>query len=317
MDFLCSIPVFVSLIGGCPAPQPVATGYVEGEYVLLAPVETGRIETILAKRGDRLNRDQTVVSMEAQDAEIAVNEAVAAIDQARAQLANLKEGRRPEEIAVITAALNSAQAQADEARRVYERQKDLLARGIAPQSDFDGAKTRYDQAKALVEQSSANLEVARLPARPEEIRSAEAQVRQAEARLANARWRFDHRQLKSPADGVVDDVIRRVGEVAGPSQPVLSILPDAGVKIRLYVPEVMLSQLAPGRKLAVRCDGCAEGLTATIFYIADGPEFTPPVIYSLENRQKLVYLIEARPDDPHSTLKPGQIVDAVLSDKPQ
>ena len=45
-------------------------------------------------------------------------------------------------------------------------------------------------------------------------------------------------------------------------------------------------------------------------YISDTPEFTPPVIYSLENRQKLVFLVEARETGGTSALRPGQIVDA-------
>ena len=91
----------------------------------------------------------------------------------------------------------------------------------------------------------------------------------------------------------------------------VSLLPEGAVKLRLFVPETAISAIARGSRLQVRCDGCPDGLTATVSYVADGPEFTPPVIYSLENRQKLVYLIEARPDA-GSDLKPGQIVDVAL-----
>ena len=80
---------------------------------------------------------------------------------------------------------------------------------------------------------------------------------------------------------------------------------------RLYVPEASVAAIAPGTVLTVNCDGCPAGLTATVTWVATEPEFTPPVIYSLENRQKLVYMIEARPAGP-TALKPGQIVDALL-----
>jgi HlyD family secretion protein len=314
MDFLCSLPVIAGLFTGCAPPPPLATGYVEGEYVLIAPVETGRITAVSKKRGDRVGKDELLVQMEAADADIAVHEAEAALEQAKAQLANLKEGRRPEEIAVIAAALKSAEAQAAEAKRVFNRQNDLSKRGIAPQAGLDQALTALQQADALVSQTSANLAVARLPARPMEIDAADALVRQAEAKLANARWRLDHRRLTLPYDGVVDDIVRREGEVAGPSQPVLSILPDGAVKIRLYVGEKYLSGLKLGTVIRLRCDGCGADVKARISYIANTPEFTPPVIYSLENRQKLVYLIEARPEGEQPMLKPGQIVDAVLAD---
>jgi HlyD family secretion protein len=74
-----------------------------------------------------------------------------------------------------------------------------------------------------------------------------------------------------------------------------------------------MSGLKLGTDLAIHCDGCGKEVKARISYISESPEFTPPVIYSLENRQKLVYLIEARPEGDQQMLKPGQIVDAVLS----
>jgi len=313
MDLLCSLPVIAGLFGACAAPPPLATGYVEGEYVLIAPVETGRILALSKKRGDRVRMNEVLVRMEAADAEIAVREAEAAEDQAQAQLANLKEGRRSEEIAVIAATLLSAQAQAAEAKRVFVRESDLARRGINAKADLDQASTALEQADAAVAQASANLDVARLPARPMEIEAANAQVKQAQAKLADARWRLGHRQLTVPYDGVVDDIVRREGEVAGPSQPVISVLPDGAVKLRLYAGEAYLSRLKLGTTLAVHCDGCAEGLTAKVSYVSDNPEFTPPVIYSLENRQKLVYLIEARPAGDAPALKPGLIVDVDLA----
>lgn len=109
-------------------------------------------------------------------------------------------------------------------------------------------------------------------------------------------------------------MLRRIGEIAGPTTPVLSILPDGAWKVVAFVPETSLSEIAPGGRLSVHCDGCPEGLAATISYVAQEPEFTPPVIYSLENRQKLVYRVEARPDPSQTALRPGQIVDVARAD---
>jgi HlyD family secretion protein len=94
------------------------------------------------------------------------------------------------------------------------------------------------------------------------------------------------------------------------------MLPDGAVKLKVYVPEAIVSSLSVGDSLNVQCDGCPSGLTAKISYVARQPEFTPPVIYSLETRQKLVYLIEARPDlESGLRLQPGQIVDVFLGSK--
>lgn len=313
MSFLCTIPVLGGLLAACASSPPLATGYVEGDYVLIAPVETARIEAINVARGERFDPGQALVRLEHLDAEIAVAQARAGLAQAASQLADLKQGRRAEEIAMIEASLNSAKAQQAEAGRKLSRVRNLETRGIASQADLDTAMTNAELAEAKVTELEANLAVARLPARPDQIKAAEAALKQAGAAMENAEWRLDNRTLTAPAAGTVSDVVRNAGEVAGPQAPVLTILPDGAVKLKLYVPQDSRSALAPGASLNVRCDGCDDRLTATVSYIAPDPEFTPPVIYSLENRQSLVYLVEARPDAGQDMLQPGQIVDVVLA----
>lgn len=316
MMTVCAIPLLSALFTACAPPPPFATGYVEGEYVLVAPVTVTQIASIAVARGDRVTAGAPLVEMERRDAEIALNQSEAALAQAQSQLADLKEGKRPEEIQVIEASLTSARAQAAEARRNADRLQSLAARGATTPTQAEDAVTAAEVAEANVAQIEANLAVARLPARPQTIAAAEATVRGAEAALDQAHWNLDQRRLTAPASGVVADVIRNPGEIAGPSAPVLSLLPDDGVKLRLYVPEDAVARIALGSRLDVHCDACAAGLTATVTWISDGPEFTPPVIYSLQNRQKLVFQIEARPDG-GAALKPGQIVDVALPDAGQ
>jgi HlyD family secretion protein len=313
LNVVCAIPVIASLFSGCGPAEPLAVGYVEGEYVLLAPNEIAQVRSLAVRRGDRVEAGQQVAALESTDAEIAVAQAQAALAQAEAQLADLKVGKRPEELAVLEAALRSAQAQAKEARRVLDRVTDLNRRGIATQAQLDEAQTAVETAEAQVGQAEANLEVARLPARQETIRGAEHQVKQSRASLENARWRLSKRAIIAPSAGRISDVIRDPGDMAGPSAPVVKMLPVGAVKLKLYVSEVAFASLRVGHRLDIRCDGCRPGLTAEVSYVSPDPEFTPPVIYSRERRQKLVYMIEARPDGEAAMLQPGQIVDVVIS----
>ena len=313
IEFVCMLPVIGALFTACGPPPPLAVGYVEGEYILIAPIETAQITFVDVNRGGRIAAGQPLARLERRDADIAVAEARAALAQAESKLADLHQGKRPEEIAMIAASLNSAKAQATETGRILARQTNLLERGISAQANYDTASTNLEVAKAKVAELEANLAVANLPARANEIKAADAAVQQAKAVLESAEWRLEKRVLSSPEPGTVFDIIRNPGEVAGPQAPVLSVLPDGAVKLRLYLPEPALSSVSPGSRLDVRCDGCGEGMTATVSYVASDPEFTPPVIYSLENRQKLVYLVEAKPDSDADALKPGQIVDVVLA----
>ena len=312
MPFVCALPLIASLFAACAGTGSLAAGYVEGDFVLLAPVETARLVSLSVHRGDRVQAGETVAVFEQTDAEIAVENAEGALLEAKSNLDDLRQGKRPEEIAVLEANLNSAEATEAEAGRVLSRQQALVGRGIAAQSALDDAETQANLARAKVAEAKANLRVAELPARSDEIKAAEARVTQALTALDQARWKLSQRVLKAEHPGRIDDVIRNPGEIAGPSAPVLSMLPDGATKLRVFVPEARISSVHVGGSLHVSCDGCAPGLTAHVIYVSKDPEFTPPVIYSLESRQKLVYLVEARPDSRADQLQPGQIVDVDL-----
>lgn len=317
MSFLCSLPVIAGLFG-CPATNSAAVaGYVEGDHAILAPIESTQVLSLSVKRGDHVKAGDVLALLDDADVKIAVAEAKAALAQAEAQLANLKEGRRPEEIAVLETTVASAEAEAIEAGRVALRVEGLSKRGIAPQADLDQARTGLILANARVAQAKANLSVARLPAREQEITAASAQVKRAQAALDSAQWRLSKRQILASADGTISDVLRQPGDNAGPQAAVFDLLPDGATKIRLYFPQSDFSNLKPGTKIAINCDGCDADIPAEVIYISAEPEFTPPVIYSIENRQKLVFLVEARETGSEAKLRPGQIVDGRIVDESQ
>jgi HlyD family secretion protein len=89
---------------------------------------------------------------------------------------------------------------------------------------------------------------------------------------------------------------------------VLSLLPDSAIKLRFYVPEGEIARYRPGTTVRFSCDGCPSGLKAKISYVSPRPEFTPPVIFSRDTRDRLVFLVEARPGRP-ARLQPGQPID--------
>ncbi|TPK69676.1 HlyD family efflux transporter periplasmic adaptor subunit [Mesorhizobium sp. B2-4-15] len=314
MSLLCSLPLAAQLFGACAPTAPLAVGYVEGDYVLLAPIEVAQVEAVAVKRGDRVTPGTTVVTLESADAKIAVAQAEASLAQAQAQLADLQVGKRPEEIAALKAQVDMAKAQADDAKRKYDRAADLFKRGTGTQADYDTASATLETANAQVGQAEANLAVGGLPARAETIKAADNQVKQARAALQQAEWRLSKRVLAAPSPGRVNDVIRNPGDTAGPTAPVISMLPDGAVKLTVYIPETAFASVKVGSLLKVRCDGCGPDVKARVSYVSPDPEFTPPVIYSLENRQKLVYLVEARPEGDAGLLQPGQIVDVDLAE---
>lgn len=306
-DFLCSLAVIGALLPGCGAPPPLATGTVEGEFVQVAPLVNARVTELLVRRGDHVAAGRVLATVEARDAELALAGAEAAQSRAASQLADLQAGGRAPEIAAAEAALAAARAEAQRADAEAARQEQLARQRASPQAQLDTARAAAATAQANMQAAQARLDLARLPARPDAIAAARAALDEAEAARQVLDWQLSQRQLAAPAAGTVADILRHPGEMAGPSAPILTLLPDGATLLRFFVAQADLAALSIGMRLDVACDGCAPA-QATVSFIADRAEFTPPVIYSRDTRQKLVWQVEARPD-PGSPLKPGQIVE--------
>jgi HlyD family secretion protein len=169
-----------------------------------------------------------------------------------------------------------------------------------------------DLQQADLAQAEANLvNMKQAYDRAKALEDAEAALRTAEARVNSARTRLTRRRALSPDSGTIQQVYYRPGETVPAGRPVVSLLPPRNLKIRFFVAETQLTQIKHGDAVTVSCDGCADDLTARVSFIAQSAEYTPPVIYSLEERAKLVYMVEARPDAPEK-FRVGQPVSVML-----
>jgi HlyD family secretion protein len=164
------------------------------------------------------------------------------------------------------------------------------------------AQQNFDRAQELLKTAAGTQKT---------FDDAEATLRQAKANLEWSQTRLARRDAHSPADGTIEQVYFRVGETVSAAKPVVALLPPKNLKMRFFAPEPILPQIKYGESVAISCDGCEKGLTAKISFIARSAEYTPPVIYSLDERAKLVYLIEARPDQPEK-FRVGQPITVTL-----
>jgi HlyD family secretion protein len=297
------------LVAACgQEADPWLQGYAEGEYLRLGAPEAGWIESVAVERGDTVAAGAPLFTLEAGRQRAAVDEAGARLARAEAELADLRLGKRPEEIAQIEASLEEARAARAYAEQDLRRQQVLARTSAAAQANLDQARSNAAQAAARVAAVEAELATARLPARADQIAAAEAAVESAKAALAQARWQLEQRTVRAPEAALVEDTVREAGEWVNAGGTVVSLLPPGKVKVRFFVPEPQLAAIRLGQSVGVRCDGCPGGLAATVRYIAPQAEFTPPVIYSVGSREKLVFMVEAWPA-PGTTLHPGQPVD--------
>jgi HlyD family secretion protein len=176
------------------------------------------------------------------------------------------------------AAVAENEAAVTNARITYQRAQELLKKAVGSQKAFDDA---------------------------------ESTLRTAEARLNSAKTRLDRRRVVSPAAGKIQEVYYREGEMVQSGRPIVSLLPPGNIKVRFFVPQAILPTIRIGDPVTVQCDGCAKDLVARVRFISAQAEFTPPIIYSQEERARLVFRVEAIPERP-ADLRVGQPVTVTL-----
>lgn len=234
------------LVAACSNEKvPTFQGWVEAEMIFVGPDETGRIQTLAVRQGDRVEQG--------------------------APLFTLDEDLQLADVAMQQAAVKNAQ-------QAYERAQQLARSQAGTQKTLDDA---------------------------------EAALRTAQARLNSAQTRLARRKVFSPVAGTVQQIYYWGGELVPAGKPIVAVLPPSNLKIRFFVNEAALPTLKLGDTVSVNCDGCDSDVTANISFIARTSEYTPPVIYSTEERAKLVFLIEARPQQPER-LRVGQPVSVIL-----
>jgi HlyD family secretion protein len=284
------------------------SGYIEGESLYLSSSAAGAVSQVLVARGQRVVAGQPLFVLDAGPLVAQRDRAAAALAEAQARLDDARKGQRPQELAVIDAQRAAAEAALGQTQAEYNRIAPLVRQGIYAPARLDTVRAARDSAQANLRAVTSQRAAGALGARPDAVRAAEAQVQQARDALAEAQALLARTGPRAPADARVEQVFFQSGEWAAANQPVVALIPDGRVKVRFFVPQRDLARYPVGRKVTFTCDGCGKGLSATIDYVSPRPEFTPPIIYSRESRDRMVFLVEARPASPLA-LSPGQPVD--------
>lgn len=303
--------VLCAFLVGCQSPDHSGwQGYVEGDSLLISAPVSGTLEKLSVSEGDQVKADAPLFALSPDPQQAALEQAKAQQAQALAQLQNMESGKRPQELDVIKAQYNQAKAAEAFSARQLQRTRNLYQKRLTSREALDAITTQHTRDRHQVQQMAAQLAAARLAARPDEIKAAQDAVDAAQASVRQVQWQLSQKQQSAPAGGLVEQVMYHPGEFVPAGQPVIELLPPERVKVRFFVPETALASLHPGDQVKVSCDGCGAPFGATIHYISPRAEYTPPFIYSRENREKFVYLVEAWPTrDEAVVLHPGQPVD--------
>ncbi|QIG80484.1 HlyD family secretion protein [Stakelama tenebrarum] len=306
---LVGVAIWWMFLRGPDEPAPWL-GYVEGESIQVAAPVSGTLARLDVTRGGKVAAGDALFALNAVSTEAQLRQLQAQRDQAQAQLEDLQSPRqRPAELGVSRAQQEAARAEVERTQREYERIATLAEKGFATRSQLDAAKAARDSARATLRQAQASEASGELAGRQDQIEAARAQVQQAEAAIAAQRRRGDEIAPAAPVAAQVQQTYFNPGEWVPANTPVVRLLPPDKVRIRFFVPESVVSTLQEGQAVRVSCDGCGDPFSATIRYIAPQAEFTPPIIYSEDAREKFVFLVEAQPQGDVARLHPGVPVE--------
>jgi len=264
------------LTAACGREAPsVLQGYGEADYIYLASQDAGVVGELFVREGDAVDAGARVFRLDPERLSYGVESAAA-------------------QRASAAAAVRTAQAQARLAQQNYARSAQLAERGFY-------SRARLDSDRAALDVANAQLAQAR------------RQAAAAGAETGLAEERLEDLDGAAPVAGTIEQVYHRAGEVVAAGQPIAALLAPENMKVRFFAPEALLAQLPVGARVLVSCDGCAQPIEARVSFVAQEPQFTPPVIYSLDQREKLVFLIEAR-FAAATPIRPGVPVDVRIAE---
>jgi HlyD family secretion protein len=299
------------LLTSCHRPEDrVVQGYVEGEFVYVASPMGGALQTLSVVRGAQVREGAPLFNLENGYEEAGRDEARRRVAQAQANLDDAKTGQRPTELESIQAQIDQARDAVFLSQKDFERQDALAKSGAVSKQDWDRSRSARDQDQKRLTQLESNLETAGLGAREQQIVAAEAALKAQEASLAAAEWSLSQKVQSSPKAGLVFDTLYREGDWVAAGKPVIVLLPPENIKVRAFVAQEKLGLIHQGDSVSVSVDGVAAPYEGRITFISPKSEFTPPVIYSQDMREKLVFLVEISFDPKIAAkLHPGQPVD--------
>jgi HlyD family secretion protein len=290
------------LLFGGSKPERTLSGYIEGENLYLAAPVAGTVQTVSAVEGQRVAAGQRLFQIEPATLTAQGQQATANVSAARTQIASAEAQAQQAEADVAAANADAEKARQDLARLLSVKRADNAA---VAGKDIDAARAALDSANARVAAAQKTAQ-----ARRAQVVASRAQAEQAQGGAREVAIRVGQLSPAAPSPARVEDIFFQPGEWVNANQAVVSLIPDNKVKVRFFVPEEQVARYRPGQQVRFSCDSCGGELAAVIRYVSPRPEFTPPVIYSRDSRDRLVFMVEAYPARP-ANLQPGLPVDVV------
>jgi HlyD family secretion protein len=289
-----------------PAGRLQLYGNVDIRQVAVAFYDSGRIQKIMVREGDRVKAGQLLAQLNPARYQAALKRLTAELVIQQHEVAKLEHGSRPEEIKAARAKVKGLSARLDNARLIYRRLQKMYAKKSIARQKVDDAQAVYSSLREEVRAAGQELDLAVKGPRVEDIAAARAKLQAKEAAVTMARIQLKDTKVYAPVDGVIQDRIMEPGDMAFPNTPLLTLARTSPVWVRAYIPESNLGQIKLGMKAAISTDSFpGKRYRGWVGYISPTAEFTPKNVESPDLRTRLVYQARIFACNPQGELRLG------------
>lgn len=272
-----------------PGPGPVveSKGYIIPEQqILVSPQVSGRVIELNFEAGQQIERGYVLAVLDNTEYQAEFERVNALLEASKENLAELREGSRPDEIKQVKAELAETETNLEQAERDFKRVRDLVKNGFGNKQDLETAESQYQMMKKRVDKLAANVQLMVDGPRPERKKAAEAQVRQAEAELRRAKWRLDNCTIVAPISGTVLKKNAELGNLVNPvafngSFSLCDMADLSKLEVELSIQEREISKIKKGQRCRVQpeayMDRYYDGVVSRLLPIADRAKGAVPV----------------------------------------
>jgi HlyD family secretion protein len=293
IKILISVAALLLLYSCGKNNQITLQGYIDATYTYVSSGVSGKLLTLYVNKGDHIQENQLLFKLDPEPETSQLEQAKNKLSQSEQVLSDLQKGQRDTVISGLLAARLQVMANLDFARKTLDRYQALYKSGVLDKNSLDKATSDFNEADQKMKESEAHIEEARLGARENLIKAQQAVVASNMAEVKATSWSVSQKTIYSPINARVFDNLYEVGEFVEPGSPVYVLLPRTKIKVIFFVPESYLSYMKAGKIISFSCDSCKQKYPVAISFISPAAEYTPPVIFSKDSRDKLVYRIEA------------------------
>lgn len=288
-------------------------GYIEGRYTYLSSQTAGHLSELPIYKGEEVTQGQLAFVLDPEPELSQLKQAKATYEAENHRLADLEKPQRNTVLNQLEANIRLAQSKVDFSKKMYERDVALRKQAAISQAQLDQSKSEYLVNVATLKSAEAALAEGSLGARLDAIAAQKSRVDAAKANVSHLEWLLSQKKIMVPQTGVIENTFYRIGEFVAAGKPVASLLVPDNRYVVFYVAQKDRSQLKIGQTVHFTCDGCAKSVAAKVAFIATRAEYTPPVIYSKDSRDKLVYYVEADMTPAIAKrFQPGQPIQVML-----